>query len=56
LGNARSAYDSIIVQEKSPKKEFTPIEILEHRTGIMTTLETLENKLEALDSLVTTTT
>lgn len=45
LGNARAAYDSIILQEKNPKNKFSPIEILEHRTGLMTTIETLEKKL-----------
>ncbi len=45
LGNARAAYDSILLQEKNPKNKFSPIEILEHRTGLMTTIETLEKKL-----------
>lgn len=52
LGNARAAYDSILVQEKNPKNSFSPIEILEHRTGLMTTIETLEKKLNALNSII----
>lgn len=52
LGNARAAYDSILVQEKNPKNSFSPIAILEHRTGLMTTVETLEKKLNALSSII----
>lgn len=52
LSNARAAYDSILVQEKNPKNSFSPIEILEHRTGLMTTIETLEKKLNALNSII----
>lgn len=52
LGNARTAYDSILIQEKNPKNAFTPIEILSHRTDLMTTIETLQKKLEALTSVI----
>jgi len=52
LTNARAAYDSIITQEKNPKNEFSPIEILGHRTELMTTIETLEKKLTTLSGLV----
>lgn len=52
LGNARAAYDSILVQERNPKNSFSPIEILSHRTDLMTTVETLQKKLEALTSLI----
>ena len=52
LGNARAAYDSIILQEKNPKNKFSPIEILEHRTGLMTTIETLEKKLWTLKTII----
>lgn len=52
LGNARAAYDSILVQEKNPKNEFSPIEILSHRTELMTTIETLQKKLDTLASFI----
>lgn len=52
LGNARAAYDSILVQEKNPKNEFSPIEILSHRTELMTTIETLKKKLDTLASFI----
>lgn len=52
LGNARVAYDSIIVQEKNPKNKFSPIQILAHRTDLMTTIETLQKKLGALKSII----
>jgi len=52
LGNARIAYDSIILQEKNPKNEFSPIEILAHRTDLMTTVETLQKKLDTLASFI----
>jgi len=52
LTNARAAYDSILVQEKNPKNSFTPIEILSHRTDLMTTVETLQKKLQSLTSII----
>lgn len=52
LGNARAAYDSIILQEKNPKNDFSPIEILAHRTDLMTTIETLQKKLDTLASFI----
>lgn len=52
LGNARIAYDSIIVQEKNPKNVFSPLQILAHRTDLMTTIETLQKKLNALKSVI----
>jgi hypothetical protein len=52
LGNARIAYESIILQEKNPKNEFSPIEILAHRTDLMTTIETLQKKLDTLASFI----
>jgi ethanolamine utilization microcompartment shell protein EutS len=55
LTNARNAYDSIIIQEKNPKNEFTPLEILSHRTDLMTTIETLQKKLDTLASFITPT-
>lgn len=52
LGNARAAYDSIIIQEKIPKNDFSPLEILAHRTDLMTTIETLQKKLDTLGSFI----
>jgi|CXWK01.1.fsa_nt_gi hypothetical protein len=52
LTNARVAYDSIVAQEKNPKNEFSPIEILSHRTDLMTTIETLQKKLDTLSSFI----
>ncbi len=52
LTNARLAYDSIILQEKNPKNEFSPIEILSHRTDLMTTVQTLQKKLDTLTSFI----
>jgi hypothetical protein len=48
LNNARTAYESILLQEKNPKNTYSPIEILEHRTELMTTIGTLEKKLTTL--------
>lgn len=45
LNQARAAYDSIISLERTSKSSLTPLEILEHRTQLMTTLETLKAKL-----------
>lgn len=53
LTNARAAYDSIIIQEKNPKNNFSPIEILTHRTDLATTVDTLEKKLDTLNSFIT---
>ena len=53
LEKARAAYDSIVIEERDPKKHFSPIEILQHRTGLMTTIETLQKKLETMTSLIT---
>lgn len=52
LTNARAAYDSIVIQEKNPKNNFSPIEILTHRTDLATTVETLEKKLDTLNSFI----
>ena len=52
LGQAQTAYSSILVEERDPKKNFSPIEILEHRTELMTTIETLQKKLNTLTSLI----
>lgn len=52
LGNARVAYDSILLQEKNPKNSFSPIQILAHRTDLMTTIETLQKKLSSLSSII----
>ncbi len=49
---ARAAYDSILAEERSANSNFTPIEILSHRTGILTTVETLKKKLENLSTIV----
>lgn len=51
LNQARVAYDSIITLERSTKSSFTPLEILEHRTQLMTTLETLKTKLEKMNRI-----
>jgi ethanolamine utilization microcompartment shell protein EutS len=52
LSNARTAYDSILAQEKNPKNSFSPLEILEHRTELMTTIETLKKKLWTLKTII----
>ncbi len=55
LEKARAAYDSIVLEERDPKKNFSPIDILQHRTDLMTTIETLQKKLETMTSLITPT-
>lgn len=52
LGQAKAAYDSIIVEERDPKKNFTPIDVLEHRVGLITTVETLQKKLSNIGSII----
>lgn len=52
LGNAKTAYDSIIAQEKKAKNTMNPIETLERRTRLMSTIETLQKKLDALSSKI----
>lgn len=52
LGNADNAYKSIIAQEKNPKSIFTPIEILEHRTWLLLTLDSLEKKLKKISWII----
>lgn len=52
LGQAKTAYDSIIVEERDPKKNFTPIDVLEHRVGLITTVETLQKKLSNIGSII----
>lgn len=52
LGNAQAAYESILREEKNPKNDFSPIEILNHRTELMTSLDTLQKKLQTLTSLI----
>lgn len=51
LNQARSAYDSIVTMERSSKSSLTPLEILEHRTQLITTIETLKKKLETISSI-----
>lgn len=51
LNQARSAYDSIVTMERSAKSSLTPLEILEHRTQLITTIETLKKKLETISSI-----
>ena len=52
LWQAKTAYDSIVLEERDPKKNFTPLDILEHRVGLMTTIETLKIKLDNLTSII----
>ena len=53
LEQARSAYDSFVLEERDPKKNFSPIDVLQHRTDLMTTLETLQQKLKTMTALIT---
>lgn len=52
LGQAKAAYDSIILEERDPKKNFSPLEILSHRTELMTTIETLQKKLMTIWQII----
>lgn len=52
LGQAQTAYTSITVEERDQKKNFSPIDILEHRTALLTTLETLQKKLTNIGLLI----
>lgn len=54
LGQAKIAYDSILTEEKNPKKNFTPIEILNHRVDLMNTVDTLKKKLESINIIPST--
>lgn len=52
LGQAKAAYDSILLEERDPKKNFSPLEILSHRTELMTTIETLQKKLMTIGQII----
>ncbi len=52
LTQAQDAYTSIGIEERDQKKGYTPLDILEHRTRLMTTLETLQKKLTNIASLI----
>lgn len=52
LVNARAAYDSILLNEKTAKEAPDPLEVIERRTALITTLETLKKKLDTISRLL----